>query len=116
MWVPGLGAPPYARIEPVLDLARFPNVHLKLLPNHAFAARRGGAEPRALFELLAERFSPQRLMWGSNYPAHRDEFGTIGDRLALMRADLAFLGPTACEQIFGGTAATLWRGRSLGRG
>jgi predicted TIM-barrel fold metal-dependent hydrolase len=109
MWVPGLGAPPYARIEPVLALARFANVHLKLLPNHTHAARRGGATARALVEVLADRFTPERLMWGSNYPAHRDEFGSIGDRLAQMREDLAFLGGAACERIFGGTAATFWR-------
>ncbi len=109
MWVPGLGAPPYTRIEPVLELARFPNVHLKLLPNHAHAARRGGASPRALFEPLAERFGPERLMWGSNYPAHHDEYGGIGARLQSMREDLAFLGAAACEQIFGGTAARFWR-------
>ncbi len=109
LWVPGLGAPPYARIEPVLDLARFPNVHLKLLPNHAHAARRGGAEPQALFEPLAAHFGPGRLMWGSNYPAHHVEYGGIGVRLASMQADLAFLGPAACAQIFGGTAATFWR-------
>ena len=109
MWVPGLGAPPYTRIEPLLQLARFPNVHLKLLPNLASAARRGGAEPQLLFGQLADHFGPQRLMWGSNYPAHREEFGSIGDRLALMRADLAFLGDDACAQIFGRTAATFWR-------
>jgi predicted TIM-barrel fold metal-dependent hydrolase len=108
MWGVEIGDPPYERIAPVLTAARLPNVKLKLAANNSYAAREGAATPRTFFSLLAEHFAPERMMWGSNYPAHWDKYGKIPERLALMRADLAFLGADWNRWFFGESALTFW--------
>jgi L-fuconolactonase len=60
----------------VFDLARFPNVHIKLHGLGEFAQRRlpvDGPFPFVepippLFEMAYETFGPRRMMWGSDYP------------------------------------------------
>lgn len=108
MWVRDIGAPPYRRLQPAFEMAAFPNVYLKITPNNSYAAREGEANPRAFFAALVERFGASRIMWGSNYPAHWDAYGTIEDRLPLMQADLSFLSEEDRRWIFGETALSLW--------
>lgn len=108
MWVENIGEPPYRHFEPMFEMVKFPNVYLKITPNNSHAAREGKATPRAFFGNLVERFGAQRIMWGSNYPAHWDKYGTISDRLPLMQRDLAFLGEDDRRWIFGDTALSLW--------
>jgi L-fuconolactonase len=108
MWGLELGDPPYERIAPVLAAAQLPNVKLKLTPDNWYAARAGAATPRTFFRLLAGHIEPQRMMWGSNYPARWDTYGTIPERLALMRDDLAVLGDDWNRWFFGDSALTLW--------
>jgi predicted TIM-barrel fold metal-dependent hydrolase len=107
-WGNKLGDPPYDLIAPVLDLARFPNLYLRVVSNHHTAARQGAGSPYEFFSLLAERFGTGRLIWGTNYPGHWDTAGTVPERLTLAQADLAFLGPEANAQIFGETALAFW--------
>jgi predicted TIM-barrel fold metal-dependent hydrolase len=109
-WGNALGDPPYERIAPVLELARFPNLYVRVVSNNSYAAREGTGSPHAFFSLLAERFGPQRLVWGSNYPGHWDKHGGVGERLALAREDLAFLGTASTRAIFGETALGFWPG------
>jgi len=60
----------------VFDLARFPNVYIKLHGLGEFAQRRlpvDGAFPFVepippLFETAYETFGPRRMIWGSDYP------------------------------------------------
>jgi predicted TIM-barrel fold metal-dependent hydrolase len=111
-WGNKLGDPPYELIAPVLELARFPNLYLRIVSNNSYAAREGASTPRAFFSLLAERFGADRLIWGSNYPGHWDKHGGVGERLELAREDLAFLGADAARRIFGETAVTFWPQRS----
>jgi predicted TIM-barrel fold metal-dependent hydrolase len=108
MWGIEVDQPPFAALEPVMALARFPNVRLKLAPNNSFAAREAGIPPRALFEHVIDRFGIERVMWGSNYPAHPSKFGSYRDRLAIMQEDLSYLPDAEREAFFGGNAAHLW--------
>ncbi len=111
-WGNKLGDPPYDLIAPVLDLARFSNLYLRVVSNHHTASRQGNGSPRRFFSLLAERFDTDRLIWGSNYPGHWDTNGGVPERLALAREDLAFLGAEANRRIFGETALTFWPGNT----
>lgn len=113
-WGNQLGDPPYERIAPVLELARFPNLYLRIVSNNSYAAREGAGSPHAFFSLLAGRFGTDRLVWGSNYPGHWDKHGSVGERLALAREDLAFLGAAAGAKIFGETALRFWPGQTAG--
>lgn len=108
MWGLELGDPPYERIAAVLEAAALPNVKLKLAPNNTFAAREGKGSPAEFFRLLDDRFGVERMMWGSNYPAHWDKYGAIPERLSAMREDLASFGPAWNAAFFGQTALSYW--------
>jgi L-fuconolactonase len=108
MWGIEVDGPPFAALAPVVALARFDNVNLKLAPNNSFAAREAGIPPRALFDHLIEQFGIARLMWGSNYPAHPAKFGAYADRLQIMQEDLSYLSDADRDAFFGANAARLW--------
>jgi predicted TIM-barrel fold metal-dependent hydrolase len=108
MWDAGIGAPPFTQLEPLVALARFPNVRLKLAPNNSFAAREAGVPPRALFDHLIGHFGIERLMFGSNYPAHPAKFGDYAARVNIMREDLSYLPENQQAAFFGGNAARVW--------
>ena len=108
MWGIEVDSPPFNRLEPVVALARFPNVRLKLAPNNSFAAREAGIPPRALFDHLIGHFGIERLMFGSNYPAHPAKFGDYAARVKIMREDLSYLSEDDQAAFFGGNAARVW--------
>jgi predicted TIM-barrel fold metal-dependent hydrolase len=108
MWGIEIDKPPFPALAPVAALARFPNVHLKLAPNNSFAARAAAVPARALYDHLIEHFGIDRMLWGSNYPAHPARFGSYADRLSMMRADLSYLDEAGQRAFFGGNAARLW--------
>jgi len=71
---PGPDAPEDRRR--IFDLARFPNVYIKVHGLGEFCRRRLPVEGSfpfddpipPLFEMAYERFGPRRMMWGSDYP------------------------------------------------
>ena len=108
MWGIEVDQPPFRQLEPVIALARFANVRLKLAPNNSFAAREADVPPRALFDHLIGHFGIEQLMWGSNYPAHPARFGDYKARLEVVSEDLSYLSDADREAFFGGNAARLW--------
>jgi L-fuconolactonase len=108
VWGLTVGDPPYERMAPLFELARFPHVHLKTAPNNSHAAREGNGTPRQFYGTLVERFGAKRIMWGSNYPAHWHRYGDMKERLAIMQDDFSFLGEEDRRWIFGETALSLW--------
>jgi predicted TIM-barrel fold metal-dependent hydrolase len=108
VWGTDIGDAPYERLQPLFDLAQYPHVYLKTAPNNSHAARKGNGTPRQFFGELIERFSAKRIMWGSNYPAHWNNYGDLKERLAIMEEDFAFLGAEERRWIFGETALSLW--------
>ena len=108
VWGIDLGDPPYDRLAPLWEMARFPNVRLKTAPNNSHAARKGKGSPRAFFDKLVESFGAKRIMWGSNFPAHWNTYGGMKERLALMQEDFAFLSSDERSWIFGEAALALW--------
>lgn len=113
MWGLEPGDPPYERVAPILALARFPQVRLKLCPNNSYAAREGRGTPEQFFSMLIQHFGIERMMWGSNYPAHPARFGTLESRLRIMEEDFAFLPPAERRWFFGQTALCTWWPTSL---
>lgn len=98
--------PPYEAIRPLFELARFPNLFLKFSSVSLYAARKGKSTPREFFSRLLDRFGPQRMMWGSNFPATHDR--TLKEQLELAQDDLSFVGDEGRRWLFGETALTLW--------
>ncbi len=97
--------PPYQAAAGLFDLARHPNVYLKLTPRVFTEARRGKATPESFFGRLVAAFGSHRIAWGSNYPASE---GTLGELLALAKSALAFLPRQEQEWIFARTAQALY--------
>ncbi len=108
MWGLEFGEDVLAQLRPILSLAQFPNVFLKLCPNNSHAIRRTQQPAEVLFGALVKGFGVQRLMWGSNFPAHTKKFGSLSDRLRIMQEDFSFLGEADRSRFFAGTALSLW--------
>lgn len=98
--------PPYRSIQPLFDLARFPNLHLKFSTVSVYAARKGKSTPKEFFRRALDLFGPRRMMWGSNFPATYNR--GLKEQLDLAREALAFLPEEDRRWLFGETALTLW--------
>lgn len=97
--------PPYKAASSLWDLARFPNVFLKVTERNFVGARAGKATPETFFGRLVSDFGPQRIAWGSNFPASER---LLPDLVTLAQETLGFLPPSDREWIFSRTAQTLY--------
>ena len=108
MWALEIGNPPYAPLKEICALARFPQVYLKLCPNNSHMLREGGGSAKWFFGALIGEFGIERLMWGSNYPAHAAKYGDYRSRLQIMQEDFAIFSDEERRGFFGETALSLW--------
>ena len=106
----GQGAqPPYDEFKKILALAQRPNLTIKLpgfgefcqLP-HPFA------HIPPLAEMAIEAFTPQRVMWGSDFPPVSSREG-YDNALRLPMEQLSSLSQSEKEWIFGRTALEVWK-------
>lgn len=97
--------PPYNAAASLFDLARLPNIYLKLTPRIFAESRRGKATPETFFPQLVSAFGASRLAWGSNYPSTE---GKLPDLLAVARQTLACLPDADQAWIFAKTAQVLY--------
>jgi predicted TIM-barrel fold metal-dependent hydrolase len=97
--------PPYAAAAPLFELARYPNVYLKVTHRNFEEARNGKATPETFFPKLIQAFGANRIAWGSNYPAAKQ---SLSELAALGRDTLAFLPQADRDWIFEKTALTLY--------
>ena len=97
--------PPYAMAKEFFDLAKFPNVYLKLTPSGIDAARKGKATLETYLARLVKEFGAHRIAWGSNFPAAA---GSLKEIVEGSRRTLSSLSATDREWIFGRTAETLY--------
>ena len=108
MWALELDPPGFDSIQPIFALAPFPNVYLKLCPNNSHAIRAAKTTARAFFDPLIERFGIERMMFGSNYPAHSHRFGNLAARLRIMQEDFAGFSAEERRWFFAETSFSLW--------
>jgi predicted TIM-barrel fold metal-dependent hydrolase len=101
--------PPYADAAPLFALADLPNVYFKFSTMNIHEAAAGKSTPRAFFETLLECCGPDHLMWGSNFP-HTTGSRTepYKDLIDLARETFGFLSESEREQVFAGTARSLF--------
>ena len=96
------------RPEPLLALARFENLNLKVTTNIIDAATAAEGTARGFVGRLAGAFGAERLMWGSDYCQTHDR-----SYAELVRTGItAFGGLSGSQQdaCLGGTAERLWFG------
>jgi predicted TIM-barrel fold metal-dependent hydrolase len=97
--------PPYAAAAPVLNLAEFNNLYLKLTPRTVAEAQNGKATHASFFPLLVSTFGASRIAWGSNYPASE---GTLPELLKVSQSALSVLSAEDRDWIFYKTALALY--------
>ncbi len=96
---------PYNAAKGLFDLARYPNVHIKLSERVITRATQGKATPETVFSRFVSEFGANRLAWGSNYPASQ---GSLSDLVALARRAFASLKQADRDWIFAKTAQSLY--------
>jgi predicted TIM-barrel fold metal-dependent hydrolase len=98
-------------VEPVVAMARYPNVYAKL---SFFGSASKQAYPFADVHWMARRivdaFGPHRCMYGSNFPVlqYNRAFGDYQHTVDLFAKELALTDEERAWTL-GGTAARLWR-------
>jgi len=102
-----------AAFQPILDLARFDNMHFKLSDVHGRSQERFPyADVHPSIQRLLHAFGARRTLWGTGYPGHhrvKHKWPSLAEELRLIREGLPFLTAADKDQILGGTAASLWR-------
>jgi predicted TIM-barrel fold metal-dependent hydrolase len=101
-----------AAFQPVVELAKLPNVWLKLSD---IKGRSKQAFPHVdvhpFIKALVQAFGAERMVWGTGYPGHHREkhhWLSLADELRLVREGLPFLTARERDRILGETAAELW--------
>ena len=97
--------PPYAADAELFDLARYPNVFLKVTPLNISPPQWGNASPETFFTKLIATFRADRIAWGSNFPATAGPLAAI---LKKAQAAFGFASKEDREWIFGKTAMALY--------
>jgi predicted TIM-barrel fold metal-dependent hydrolase len=111
MGYPQVGEEP-AAFQPILDLARFDNVHSKLSDVHGRSKERFPySDVHPYIKLLLDAFGEDRTMWGTGFPGHhrqKHNWPTLKDELRLIQEGLTFLTERQKEKVLGETAARIW--------
>ena len=102
---PMTDGPPYKDAAPLFEMARYPNIYLKLTSAIIRRASEGLATPETFFGKLMDSFGSARIAWGSNYPAVE---GTLPELVSYAKATLSILPAADQENIFWRTAASLY--------
>ena len=98
--------PPYMGAQALFDLADIPNLSLKFSTVNLYESALGASTPREFFRKLVEVFGPERLIWGTNFPATYDR--SYPDQVRLAREALAFLPEADRRLIFEENALRLY--------
>ena len=99
--------PHFPKEQALFDLGRFPNFYGKFSSWTIAASAKNGASGCAdFFRRLVDTFGPQRLMWGTNFPASNDR--TYRGFVEFAQEELSFLSPHEQRWVFGDTALSLW--------
>ena len=88
------------------DLAKLPNAYLRISSTSLGPYADLASAEKELFRHVIDAFTPQRVMWGSNFPSSRDG-GYIG-QVQLGMAALSWLSGDDRDWIMGETAHKLW--------
>lgn len=100
------GGPPYAKASGLFELVSFRNVRLKVTSLVLKQLEADIDGPESFVATLAERFGPDRLMWGSDYSQTHDR--PYAEFVALAQRAAAHLSATARGYFLGRTALAMW--------
>lgn len=87
-------------------LATLPNAYLRISNTSIGPYASLDQADKDLFKRVIDAFTPQRVMWGSNFPATRE--GGYTAQVKLAQTALPFLSAEDRRWLFGDTAHKLW--------
>lgn len=96
---------PYLGAQFLFDLARFPNLYLKMTSRNSKEAQSGKATPETFFGRVVKEFGANRIAWGSNFPASE---GSLRDIVDDLKRCIDFLPQQDQHWIMAGTAQVLY--------
>ncbi len=96
---------PYAKAQPLFDLASNKNVYLKVTIRNVRMIAEGGGDFEPYFRKVVDVFGASRIAWGSNFPTSDVSLKLITDES--LKA-MAFLSQDELEWIFHKTAEHLY--------
>jgi predicted TIM-barrel fold metal-dependent hydrolase len=102
---PAADGPPYHGADPLWALKGAKNLYLKITVKNFLGWNEGASTTQAFLGKCIETFGIDHIVWGSNFPASE---GPLSALVALAQRELAFLSEPEREQIFNGTAQTLY--------
>lgn len=97
--------PPYAADKDFFELARYPQVYLKVTPINVEPKEWGKATPDTFFAAVIKAYGASRIAWGSNFPATA---GPLSDILKKAQAAFAFASAADRDWVFGKTAQSFY--------
>jgi L-fuconolactonase len=100
--------PPFARAEPVLAFAKFPNACIKFSTNVIDECRKAGISPADALAVFIERFGAERLLWGSNYPRCHEPEWTYSSTVQAMLEVVSRFPARDQALLMGGAAQQIW--------
>jgi L-fuconolactonase len=100
------GGPTFPKAGPLLDLASFPLVQLKISTNVLDLCAAAGADPRDFVMHVAAAFGPDRLQWGSDWSHTHDR--PYSQLVASARDAFSVLGEEGRETAMGAAADAFW--------
>ncbi len=101
------GGPPYASAAPLMALAGFASLHLKVT-SHVLedAETRAPGGAASFVERVHAEFGAERLVWGSDYPQTHDR--PYAALVALGRDACAGIPAADRDRLLGGNVLRLW--------
>ena len=107
------GFPDPERPEPLLALAEFPNLYLKLTTHLLDTAIEKRGTPAGIVDVLVDHFGAERIMWGSDFCQTHDR--SYAELVELGRRAFAHRSEQERALCLGGTARSLWPGLAASR-
>ena len=96
---------PFNNARPLFELARFPNLYLKIKTDQNVEASKGKSTPETQFAKVVSVYGADRMMWGSNYPANE---GSLKEVTELAKRCYSSLSQSDQDWIMGKTALKLY--------
>jgi len=97
--------PPYSGLQPLIELAGYPGLNVKVTTLNLRNAAKGSSTPRAFMEALRSSFGAGRLLWASNFPSSD---GPLHEHLALARDAVKEFSEADRDAFLGGNAQRIY--------
>jgi L-fuconolactonase len=96
---------PYADLAPVLALADYPGLVLKVTTKSLRDATKGKSTPQDFLRALRDGFGADRLLWGSNFPSSS---GPLCEHVQLALAACSVFSDAERDAFMGGNAKRIY--------